>query len=393
MNADRLRVFVTPPSGHQAIAARATADLGFEVELFVLPTEELVEQGMASPNSFDLIQVEYWMINKLGHKGALQPVALAEIDRFSQVSTLFTQGTIGDVHISAIGVAPHTRQFAPAEGSRDSVWLNVVPTICNSDTLGWRQDRVADPVESWGDLLSTAYRGRVALADVPAVSYLEASLACQALGLVGYGNIGEQTRAEIDATYRVLTGLAEQGHFDSLWASFETSVERMTEGPVAIQSLWPPAVTALKKQGIPVRYGPLREGSRGWAGGLAMSSRISPDQRRKAVAYMNWYIGGWAGAYLMRQGYYCSTPEAARPFLSPGEWNYWQLGLPASGPIVAPDGSVIGAPGDVREGGSFEDRMSKIACWSTCMAEDDYLRTGWSAFRRAVRSRRNLSEN
>lgn len=383
MTVDQLRVFVTPPSGHQAIADRATADLGFNVELCVLPTEQLVEQGMANPESFDLIQVEYWMINKLGHQGAIQPVARSDIERFPQISSLFTRGTIGDVGVSEIGIAPHTRQFASA----DSSWLNVVPTICNSDTLGWRPDRTAARVESWGDLLSTAHAGRVALADVPAVSYLEASLACQALGLVRYGNIGEQTRPEIDATYRVLIELAKQGHFDGLWASFETSVERMSRGPVAIQSLWPPAVTALKKQGIPVRYGPLREGSRGWAGGLALSSRITRDQRRRAIAYMNWYIGGWAGAYLMRQGYYCSTPEAARPFLSLDEWNYWQLGLPASGPIAAPDGAIIGEPAETREGGSFEDRMSKIACWSTCMAEDAYLRAGWSTFRNAVATR------
>ncbi len=280
------------------------------------------------------------MINKLRQKGSIQPVATAEIDRFPQVSTLFTQGVIGNIGVSQIGVAPHTVQFA----DRASAWLNAVPTICNSDTLGWRQDRVVQSVESWGDLLSESYRGRVALADVPAVSYLEASLACQARGLVRYRDIGEQSRQEIDATYQVLLQLADQGHFNGLWASFETSVERMTSGPVAIQSLWPPAVTALKKQSVPVRYGPLLEGYRGWAGGLAMSSAISTDRRRRAIAYMNWYISGWAGAYLMRQGYYCSTPEAARSFLSEDEWDYWQLGRPAKGSIAAPDGSPIGKP-------------------------------------------------
>jgi putative spermidine/putrescine transport system substrate-binding protein len=387
MDVDRIRVFVTPPSGHKAIPERASADLGFNIELSVYPTEQLVALAMARPESFDLIQVEYWMINKLGQKGSIQPVAAAEIERFPQVSTLFTHGVIGNVDVSQIGGAPHTMQFAGAGRDQASAWLNAVPTICNSDTLGWRQDRVAHSVESWGDLLSESYRGRVALADVPAVSYLEASLACQARGLVHYRDIGEQSRQEIDATYRVLLQLADQGHFNGLWASFETSVECMTGGPVAIQSLWPPAVTALKKQSIPVRYGPLREGYRGWAGGLAMSSAIAPDRRRHAIAYMNWYISGWAGAYLMRQGYYCSTPDAARSFLSADEWGYWQLGLPAKGSIAAPDGSTIGKPDEAREGGSFEDRMSRIACWSSCMAEDDYLRRGWAAFRERVAAR------
>ncbi len=49
MDVDRIRVFVTPPSGHQAIPERASADLGFKIELCVYPTEQLVELAIGEP--------------------------------------------------------------------------------------------------------------------------------------------------------------------------------------------------------------------------------------------------------------------------------------------------------------------------------------------------------
>ncbi len=377
-----LRVAVTPPSGHGAIVMRATRELGFEVALTVLPTQRLFAVGLAEPERFDLIQAEAWMIEELRNSDSIQPVGVGEVSGFHSLSTLFTEGMVGGVPVPERGVAPHTILYADASRR----WLNSVPTICNGDTLGWRADRVHQPVTSWGDLLLPAMAGRAVLADVPAASYLELSLACQARGLANYADIGEQSRAEIDATYKVLFGLADAGHFDTLWPSFEVSIERFTSGPAAIGSLWPPAVTALQKLGAPVRYAPLQEGYRGWAGGFALSSRLDPGRRAQALAYVNWYLSGWAGAFLTRQGYYSAAPDAARAFLSRDEWAFWQLGEPAAGVIAAPDGAVIGRPGDRREGGSYETRMSNIACWSTRMAEADYVSSQWEGFRERVQS-------
>jgi len=381
-----LRVLVTPPSGHSEISKQAATELGFDIKLSVLPTEALLRKAVSEPDSFDLIQAEYWMINELTNSGVIQPVKASEIDRFHEISPLFINGMIDGEQVSCGGVPPHSVQFA----DHDRTWLNVIPTICNSDTLGWRQDRLSREVISWGDILAPDLSGRVALADLPAVSYLEVSLACQARRLVDYHNIGQQSREEIDATFEIINKLARKGHFDSLWATYETSIDRMTNGPVALQSLWPPAVTDFKKRKIPVRYSLLKEGARGWAGGFCLSAHLKQEMKARALAYANWYLEGWAGAFLMRQGYYCSTPNAARRFLSENEWNYWQLGLPAVEPIVAPDGSIIGSIGDRREGGSFETRMSRIACWNTSMDEDHHLKSCWIKFRNIVQ---NNAEN
>ncbi len=146
-----------------------------------------------------------------------------------------------------------------------------------------------------------------------------------------------------------------------------------------VQSLWPPAVTALRNEGVALRYDVLREGGRGWSGGFGLAAHLWGERRQEALRYINWYLSGWAGAFLTRQGYYSAVPGRARRHLSASEWDYWEEGLPAREPIRSPQGVTIAAVGERREGGSFAARMGTIACWSAAMAERDYLSDRWSA--------------
>jgi len=38
--------------------------------------------------------------------------------------------------------------------------------------------------------------------------------------------------------------------------------------------------------------------------------------------YLNWVVNGWLGGFLSRQGYYSATPENARKFMKPEEWDF-----------------------------------------------------------------------
>jgi putative spermidine/putrescine transport system substrate-binding protein len=40
-------------------------------------------------------------------------------------------------------------------------------------------------------------------------------------------------------------------------------------------------------------------------------------------------------------------------------------------------------PGAVRDGGSYEERFGKIACWNTLMDEARYMNAKWNEFRTA----------
>ena len=111
-----------------------------------------------------------------------------------------------------------------------------------------------------------------------------------------------------------------------------------------------------------------------------------------AYEYINWYTSGWVGGYLNRQGYYSAAMDTAKEFMSDDEWGYWIEGKPAKGDIMAPDGKVMEKAGAVRDGGSFEERMGKVACWNSVMDEDRYMvRSAGTSSSRPKLSKRRLT--
>src|SRR3546814_3182235 len=89
----------------------------------------------------------------------------------------------------------------------------------------------------------------------------------------------------------------------------------MASGEVVIQSMWSPAVTAVRAKGIPCVYQPLKEGYRAWGGGLGLAKHLSGLELEAAYEYINWYLSGWVGAYLNRQGYYSAALETAKAYM------------------------------------------------------------------------------
>lgn len=154
----------------------------------------------------------------------------------------------------------------------------------------------------------------------------------------------------------------------------------MASGEVVVQSMWSPAVTAVKARGLPCIYAPLKEGYRGWGGGLGLSKNLSGIELDAAYEYLNWVADGWIGGFLSRQGYYSATPENARKFMKPEEWDFWYEGKPAATEIVDPYGEKIESKDAVRDGGSFEERVANITCWNSFMQEQVYLVYKWTEF-------------
>jgi len=147
----------------------------------------------------------------------------------------------------------------------------------------------------------------------------------------------------------------------------------MASGEVVIQSMWSPAVAAVRSKGIACRYQPLKEGYRSWGGGLGLAAHLSGAQLDAAYEYINWYTSGWVGGYLNRQGYYSANMITAKKFMSDDEWGYWIEGKPAKGGHQSARRHRDGEAGALRDGGSFEERMGHVACWNSVMDEDRYM--------------------
>ena len=188
------------------------------------------------------------------------------------------------------------------------------------------------------------------------------------------------SRQEIDQLFTILHDLKRQGHFRGVWNSVPHSVDLMARGEVVIESMFSPAVSSLNGKGIPCIYAAPKEGYRAWHGVMCLSKKATGYAQDAAYAYMNWWLSGWPGAFIARQGYYISNPERSRPYLTEDEWNYWYLGKAAENALKGPDGKISVQPGSVRTGGSYEQRFSNVAVWNTVMNNYEYSLSRWGEF-------------
>ncbi|GHB13576.1 extracellular solute-binding protein [Modicisalibacter luteus] len=214
-----------------------------------------------------------------------------------------------------------------------------------------------------------------------AIGAIDAALAAQAAGLLHIEDVGNLSVAEIDTLISCLISLKRQQHFRTFWSNQDQASSDMMRGRVGIESLWSPAMTVLKQHQIKVRMASPKEGYRAWYGGMSISRGVQGRTLDAAYDYLNWWLSGWPGAVMARQGYYISTPELARPHLSASEWDFWYDGQPAAQDLPGPAGtcSMI-RRGEVRDGGAYRTRMSRIAVWNTAMDEHNYLVRRWNDF-------------
>ena len=373
-------------SAMRPIAEQASQDLGFTIEMQNLAFEPLVARVATQPNTIDIADLSFVSMPAITPRGVMQGMDISRIDRWDQISPIFNEGKNPDgSDASSQGNAPHEMMYLEAADSTQwaagpTGFASLIPTIYNADTLGTRPDLIGRPIESWQELLNPEFTGRASLVDTPAVGMMDVAMALEGRGDLTYGDKGNMTRDEIDATIDVLLELKKAGHFRSFWNTFDGSVNLMASGEVVIQSMWAPAVTAVKSRGIPCVYAPLREGYRGWGNGIGMMAHLDGLKRDAAYEYVNWYLSGWQGAFIARQGYYCAVLETTRAALSPEEWDYWYEGKPAAIDILDPFGNVQDRAGAVRDGGSFADRIGNIAVWNAIMDEDRYLTRRWTEF-------------
>lgn len=369
------------------IRIQAEKDLGFKIQNRALSTAENVQIAISQPRQYDMYDGEYFSLPLVVPSGNLQAINLRRIKEFDKVTPIFTTGELypgARVNMSQ-GTAPRKVMFLKDQNSIEFApeptnWTTLIPFQYNADTLGYRPDLVKQKIESWAQLFDPQFKGKTALLDIPSIGIMDAALAVEAMGLMQFGDKGNMTRAELDKVTEILIEQKQAGQFRAFWKTFDESVNLMASGEVVLQSMWSPAVTAVRARGFPCIYKPLKEGYRGWGGGIGLSKNLSGMQLDAAYEYLNWLLDGWVGGFLSRQGYYSAAPENARKFMKPEEWDFWYEGKPAAIDIVDPFGEKIESKGTVRDGGSFTDRIGNVVCWNSFMPEQVYLVYKWIEF-------------
>ena len=381
-----LRYLGTAVNEGDDIAKQCLKDTGIKIEYITATTDDVTKRVMTQPNSFDVLDTEYFSLKKIVPSGNILALDARKIKQFDNITPVFTKGeTPGGKKIGGQGTAPWKVLYLEGKDSKKfatsaTEFVTLIPTVYNADTLGIRPDLIKRPISSWSELLNPEFKGKASILNIPSIGIMDAAMVVEASGKYKYADKGNMTKEEIDLTMKVMTEAKKAGQFRAFWKDFNESVNLMASGETVIQSMWSPAVTKVRSMGIPCTFQPLKEGYRSWASGFCVSKGVSGAKLEWAYEFVNWFLSGYAGAYLNRQGYYSAVLSTAKAHMEPYEWAYWMEGKPAEKDIKAPDGSLLEKAGAVRDGGSYEDRMGAVACWNAVMDENDYMVRKWNEF-------------
>lgn len=382
-----LRVLGTHVTLQEALRQRAMEDLGFNIEFEPGGSARVLQKASMNPNTFDLYEQWSNSINVLWRAQAIQPIDKKNLRYWDEVNDLTKTGRLSpDARIGA-GDAPHKIINVQNDGSlgeQHTEKISFLPYVHNVDSFGYHADHLPDALkkeqESWGWLLDSRYSGKVGIVNDPTIGLFDLALAAQAKGFVQFEDIGAINDQELDDLFSILIELTQLHHFSGFWTSVPESVEFMKSGRVSIESMFSPAVSALNGQNIPVTFAAPKEGYRGWHGVMCLSSATHGRQKDIAYEYMNWWLSGWPGAFIARQGYYISNPERSAQYLSKAEWDYWYEGKVAAQALKGTDGRIIVSKGAQRNGGSYKARFSNVAVWNTVMPSYEYSLQKWYEF-------------
>jgi putative spermidine/putrescine transport system substrate-binding protein len=379
-----LRVLGTEITLLESIRVRAEADLGVTLRFENLDFVSAQRKAAIHPETYDVYDQCFHNLDIVWFWRAIQSIDLKRIARWNEVSDLTKTGRIHSGAAIGRGDAPVTKLFVQPNrslGSAPSGRISMLPTVHNLDSFAYNADIVNghfEPSASWGALFDERWAGRVALVDEPAIGIFDAALAAQARGEVQFNDIGNMSPREIDRLITFLSERKRAGFFCGFWTTALEAADMMLAGRSAIQSMWSPGVSQLRRRGFPVREAAPQEGYRAWHGGMCLSANLSGRTLDVAYEYLNWWMEGWAGAVMARQGYYMSIPERVREHLSAAEWNYWYEGEAATEDLCGPNGEKTISLGETRSGGAYRQRASRIAVWNTTMDEHNYLVRRWA---------------
>jgi putative spermidine/putrescine transport system substrate-binding protein len=371
----------------EPIRQRAEQDLGINIEFHPGGDAEVLLEAATDPNAFDLYEQWSNSIKVLWQAKTIQPIDIRKLTYWDEINSLSKTGRISDKAKLGLGDAPCNLLFVQPNSTLSGVpsqQISFLPYVHNVDSFGYNSNIVPKGIpyetESWGWLLDERWDGKVAIVNSPEIGIFDLALAVRANGLMQFKDMGNMSREEVDQLFEIIISMKRKGHFRGMWTSVPHSVELMASGEVVIESMFSPGVSALNGMGIPCIYAAPKEGYRAWHGVMCLSRACTGERQEAAYAFMNWWLSGWPGAFIARQGYYISNPQRSKSFMSSAEWEYWYEGKPAAEPLMGTDGKISVQPGSVRTGGSYLKRFENIAVWNTVMDTYEYTLTKWNEF-------------
>jgi putative spermidine/putrescine transport system substrate-binding protein len=295
----------------------------------------------------------------------ITPIATSDLSNWGNIRPIFTE-----TDPRMLPSAQISGQIW-ADEAKTQLWM--VPTVFNFDSIGYRPDLVsAEEANTWTALFDEKFKGKTGLNVDPLIAFGQAVLAMTSLGLLENENPGNPTIYEIDEAAKFLVAKKKAGQFRALWGDFGELVNLLASGEMILADAWQPAVMAVKAQGIECSYAVPKEGYRAWSIGNSLLAN-SPNPEA-VIAYSDYWLSGPPAVTVSEQGYYSPTTNI-KNVMAPDKYAFWYEGKPWVGP---PDRGI--KEGDVRDGGSLEERASKVKYWHQWPDEYDHLIAKWDEF-------------
>jgi putative spermidine/putrescine transport system substrate-binding protein len=382
-----LRVLGTGISLLEAVRLKAAMDLDFDIEFEVLDFPGCQRKAALEPESYDVYDQTFHNLSIVWYWGALQPIDTTRLNCWNKVGPLTKLGGVDKYANRGIGDVPQNKLYVQPDhslGPEETRYVAMLPTVHNFDSFAY-DTRIFNTDgrkrESWAMLFDPKKEGKLALVDEPAIGLFDVALAAEAAGAIQFENICNMTPGDVTRLFRFLRSKQEDGFIRCFWSTAQEAAALFRRGEVAVQSMWSPAYNELGDAARYVREAVPAEGYRAWHGGLSVARHVEGSTLKMAYEYLDWWLSGWAGAVMARQGYYISAPAALMEHLSVAEWNYWYDGQEASEDLVGVDGkTVVVRKGAKRSGGSYVERARRISLWNTVMDEYNYTTRAWSRF-------------
>src|SRR5579862_5581483 len=199
-----LRYLGTAVNQSDDITKKVKAETGITIQNIVATTDDVTKRVITQPNSFDILDTEYFSLKKLVPSGNILAMDAKKIKEFDNITPIFTKGQLpnGKV-IGDQGTAPKKVMFLEGEHSTTfsktpTEWVTLIPTVYNADTLGIRPDLIKRPIEHWSELLSPEFKGKTTILNIPSIGITNAAKVNEPLGKHKNPNKTKMTNSEID---------------------------------------------------------------------------------------------------------------------------------------------------------------------------------------------------
>jgi putative spermidine/putrescine transport system substrate-binding protein len=377
----KLRIIARSEVLPRAVLEQAASDLPFDLEFELIDSVKGLQRVVTTPESFDVYH-QWHTVDLIWTARAIQAI---DLKRIRNGQLIKSQAVARRSDARALGSVFNQLFVQPsgAIGPAPTDQIVMLPLQHGVDSFAFLPAALKEwpqgTPHSWGWLLDKRLHGRVAIMSEPVLGMIEAALAVEASEGMSFADVGNLSIEEIDIVADILLRKKKMGNFKTIWNNHYEAARSMHRGAV-LQSMFSPALATLRSQGVPVVSAVPQEGFRGWHVDLCISAAAQGEQLEAAYAYLNWWMNGKGGAITTRQGYYFVLPDLVRPHLSGPEWDYWYAGKPAETMLTNPAGQPSIAPGDLREGGSYLERMARVRVWNAFMDEHTYLVRRWREF-------------